>query len=566
MTEKILLIDDEENVRYTFRKFLGDAGYQVQTAGNYHEAATLIDADQYDIIFADIVLGDKSGIDILRRIKSKKWSCPVILITGYPDIDTAADAVRLGAFDYLHKPMEKGTLLRAADLALRHKALIDENERYRRNLEAIFRSIKDAIITVDCDSTILEINEAAEQLLELNRDVIGKPFGGLPMNCVRECLQSLDQAIRSKRSHELYRLESRRTDGRNLVLNVTASPLVDRRGGCLGAVIVLKDDTRTARLEHDLKERRQFRNIIGTSEKMQAVFSLIEYVRDLQSTVLITGESGTGKELVADAIHYSGNRKDKPLVKVNLSAISESLLESEMFGHVKGAFTGADNNRPGRFQLAHGGSLFLDEIGDITPRMQLSLLRVLQEGTIERLGDSTPVEVDVRIIAATNQNLREKVQRGEFRADLYYRLKIVEIGLPPLRERKEDIPLLVDHFVGKLKKKMDKAIHGVADEVLTPFMNHHWPGNVRELEHTLEHAFIVCRQDIIARNHLPPDFTASVGTIDPAGSCHRRQSERDMILAALQMTDWNKAKAARMLGMGRRTIYRKIIRYNLQNH
>jgi transcriptional regulator with PAS, ATPase and Fis domain len=299
---------------------------------------------------------------------------------------------------------------------------------------------------------------------------------------------------------------------------------------------------------------------------MQNIYRLLEDLANLDTTVLITGESGTGKELVARALHYSGNRAFQPFTTVNCSALAESLLESELFGHVKGAFTGAIKDRLGRFETANGGTIFLDEIGDISPLIQLKLLRVLQEKEFERVGESTPRKVDVRVIASTNKDLREKVRNGEFRQDLYYRLKVVEVVLPPLRERLEDIPLLVDHFRGIFNERFGKNIEGISGEVLNIFMNYSWPGNVRELEHVMEHAFVLCHGGLITMEQIPVD----IRNVMPSGHSIRQKSktkaprEKEEIINALKNTGWNKAKAARLLGIGRRTIYRKIDDYQIE--
>ena len=345
-----------------------------------------------------------------------------------------------------------------------------------------------------------------------------------------------------------------------VVLN--SAPLVDRDNQFLGAVLVVRDITRVTSLEQKLKERYQFQNIIGKSPQMQEIYDLLESLTETNTTVLITGETGTGKELVAEALHYNSPGAVKPFVKVNCSALAENLLESELFGHVKGAFTGAIKEKIGRFQLADGGTIFLDEIGDLSPTIQVKLLRVLQEKTFEKVGDPEPITVELRVIAATNRDLREKIQQGEFREDLYYRLKVVEIALPPLRERDEDIPLLVDHFCDHFSKKFQKQITGVSETVLNLFMNYQWPGNVRELEHALEHAFVVCRGNRIAVEHVPQELRES------AVSQTTRQEaplpdEAETIRQALQKTGWNKAKAARLLGIPRRTFYRKIEKYHL---
>jgi DNA-binding NtrC family response regulator len=296
---------------------------------------------------------------------------------------------------------------------------------------------------------------------------------------------------------------------------------------------------------------------------MQRVYTLVEQLADAQSTVLLTGESGTGKELVAEALHFKGSRKGKPYIKVNLTSLPETLVESELFGHVKGAFTGAHRDKHGRFQLADGGTLLLDEIGDLSQRVQVSLLRVLQEREFERVGDHTPIRVDVRVIAATNQDLRVKIERGEFREDLYYRLKVVEIQLPPLREKKEDIPLLVDHFIKQFNQTMEKRIGGVSEDVLRVFMDYDWPGNVRELKHTIEHGCLLCSGNILTLDDLPPDF--GVPQKDTKSDLHKvaGESEIQAIMRALEKTGGNRSSAARLLGMSRRTIYRKIEEYGL---
>ncbi|MDX1764180.1 MAG: sigma 54-interacting transcriptional regulator, partial [bacterium] len=437
--------------------------------------------------------------------------------------------------------------------------------KYRANLEAIFRSVKDAIITVDPELRVIEINDAAREICGYSRDVIGRPYDSLPRRCEGTCLQALKQTIKDKAPVEIQRLECTGTTKGEQIVTLVTSPLLDSQGGFSGVVMVVKDETRLAHLEKDLEDRRQFHNIIGQNEKMQKIYTLLEDLADVDSTVLITGESGTGKELVAEALHYKGSRADKPLVKINCAALPETLLETELFGHVKGAFTGAIGTKMGRFEKADGGTLFLDEIGDISPRMQLRLLRVLQENEFEMVGDATPIKVDVRVVAATNQDLRAKVRLGEFREDLFYRLNVVEVALPPLRERRDDMPLLLNHFIRKCNHKLRKNILSVSEEVEKMFMEYPWPGNIRELEHTLEHAFILCRSQKIVRDHLPTNFIEFMKKQGPF-VLQPQENARQTILDALERTDWNKAKAARLLGIGRRTIYRKIEEYNLQNH
>jgi DNA-binding NtrC family response regulator len=560
---KVLIIDDEENIRFTFEDFFSDEGYEVATAEDYDDALKMIEVSDIDLILADINLKGKSGIDILKEVKTRKLNCPVIMITAAPDLDTASDALRLGAFDYVSKPVQLDSLMRIIKTAMKHKTLTDEKEKYRSNLEAIFKSVKDSIITVDKDMIIIEINEAAKKICHLSRDSVGKPFKSLLTHCNGRCVDALEETVKGKAPIEIYHLECRHSFCPQQVVTVNTYPLINKAKVFTGAVLVVRDETHLADLEREMKERQRLHNIIGKSEKMQTIYSYIEDLADVQSTVLITGESGTGKELVADALHYKGGRNHKSLVKVNCSALSDNLLESELFGHIKGSFTGAVKNRVGRFKVADGGTILLDEIGDMPLRIQVKLLRVLQEKTFERVGESTSIKVDVRVVACTNQDLREKIAKGEFREDLYYRLNVVEICVPPLRERKEDIPSLIGYFVKKFNKKINKNILSISSDVQKVFMDYSWPGNVRELEHALEHAFILCHQKTITLKHLPPVFENF-----SAAKTHFLKNmgvdEKQVIVQALEKSAGNKTMAARLLGISRRNIYRKIKDFKIE--
>lgn len=317
-----------------------------------------------------------------------------------------------------------------------------------------------------------------------------------------------------------------------------------------------------ADLKRDLKMTHHFRNMIGKSDSMQDIYALIKELADVSATVLVTGESGSGKELVVEALHTSGRRQDRSFVKVNCSALSETVLESELFGHVKGAFTGADKDNVGRFQKAANGTILLDEIGDVSQHFQKRLLRVLQEHEFERLGDTTTLRMNARVIAATNQDLLEKVRRKEFREDLYYRLKVVEIKVPPLRERKEDIPLLIKHFLEVFSKELEKKIKEVSAEVLKILMDYHWPGNVRELRNTLEHISILCKGEKITENDLPADFAGRrLSNIKPFEAS---SYDKESIVQALEKAKWNKTRAAQLLKISRRTLYRKLNEYKIK--
>lgn len=441
------------------------------------------------------------------------------------------------------------------------KKVEQELAEHRSRLEAIFGSVKEAIITVDMSLNVMEANQSTETICGLTAtDIVGKSLEECLMNCSRSCIDVIRKTLEKKSSIKEYRIECNHQNRQQQLVSVTSAPLRHPGGQYLGAVLVIRDITLLRDLERELRERHQFQNIIGRSKKMQDVYRLLEDLANLETTVLITGESGTGKELVARALHYSGQRAFKPFVAVNCSALTESLLESELFGHVKGAFTGAIKDKPGRFEAADGGTLLLDEIGDISPIIQLKLLRVLQEKTFEKVGDSEPRKVDVRVIACTNKNLKEKVRLGEFREDLYYRLKVVEVTLPPLRERLEDIPLFINHLCQVFNSRFNKDIEGVSKEVLNIFMNYQWPGNVRELEHVIEHAFIICHGRVVTLNDLPSELRELRKPQIPENSAKQSpQVLKDQeIIDTLTKVRWNKTKAARLLGINRRTLYRKL--------
>jgi Nif-specific regulatory protein len=320
------------------------------------------------------------------------------------------------------------------------------------------------------------------------------------------------------------------------------------------------------RLQHELKERFRPSNIVGNSKAMRMVYDLMAQVSKSDTTVLIRGESGTGKELVAHAIHFNSLRSTKPFIKVNCGALPESVVESELFGHEKGAFTGAIATRKGRFELAHSGTIFLDEIGDLSPTTQIKLLRVLQEKEFERVGGSATIKVDVRVITATNRDLEQLIAEGLFRQDLYYRLNVFPVHVPPLRERKTDIPLLADHFVEKYSKANHKTIRRISTPAIDMLMSYHWPGNVRELENCMERAVLLSSDHVIHGHHLPP----TLQTAEASGTTHSgtldgtlENIERDLILDALKAARGNKAKAARALGITERIMGLRVRKHGI---
>jgi DNA-binding NtrC family response regulator len=569
----ILVVDDEESLRLTFQMFLSREGYgPVEVASTYDDALALIEKRDFDLVVSDIVMDGASGIDLLRTIKEKGVECPVVMVTGYPNINTAAEAVRLGAFDYLAKPVKKEDLLRTARMALQqysllraNKTLAQEKERYQKYLEAVFRSVPELIFTVDPQRRIVEFNDnTAKWVAGFGVD----HFSGKVLEEVGACFEifipDIDTVLAAQIEVPEHRIEFSPQSGQAGVFRVSAVPLASD-DHFLGVVVVARDVSRLEALEKKGMRDRLHR-LIGSSRRMQTVYTLIENVGKVDTTVLINGESGTGKELVAEALHAESPRRDMPLVKVDCTAIPENLLESELFGHKKGSFTGADRDREGRILSADGGTLFLDEIGDISPLMQLRLLRFLQERTFYPVGRDASITVDVRVVAATNADLRQKVKSGEFREDLYYRLKVVDINMPPLREREEDLVMLVQMFIGKFSARLGKEITGISDQALQVLRDHDWPGNVRELEHVMERACVLCDTSTITSEHLPLELQEQdKGTPQQhqAVTLLEEENEEVRIVNTLKRTFGNKAQAARLLGMDRSTLYRKLKLYGI---
>lgn len=457
-----------------------------------------------------------------------------------------------------------------------------EKEQYRLNLEATFRSIPDAIIAVDSQRRIIATNSAAGTLLGIERATArGRDLEELVSTQGNPCVSVLKQVLRTSKSVRGYEAELDVPTLGERMVELNCTPLIDQDKQHTGAVLVVRDVSRIADLEKRLHERHGFRGIIGRSSQMQDMYHLLEQLSSLDSIVLILGESGTGKELVAEALHYGGSRAGAPLIKVNCSALSESLLESELFGHVRGAFTGAVRDKVGRIQAAQGGTLFLDEIGDISPLIQLKLLRFLEQKEYERVGESRTQSADVRIIAATNVNLLQAVKQGAFREDLYYRLNVMPVTLPPLRDRHADIPLLVDHFLEIFSTQFNKAFGRVSDEVMDLFMSYGWPGNIRELRHILEHACILSPGGEIGLKYMRRDLVDQMRTSQFAlqtptpgqimspvqepffAHSFPHKADRQDILDALGRCGGNKAKAARQLGIHRATLYRKLKSWGL---
>jgi PAS domain S-box-containing protein len=425
---------------------------------------------------------------------------------------------------------------------------------------AILDSLNEGVFTVDRDWRITSFNRAAERILGISRE---EALGCRCSEVFRADVCEQNCALRRTFESALPIVDAPahivNRQGQRIPIRVATALLKDRSGNIIGGVETFQDMTQVEQLRKELDSRYSFEDIIGRSPAMLQLFDLLPQIADSSSTVLIEGASGTGKELFARAIHNLSPRSKKPFVAINCAALPDTLLESELFGFKAGAFTDAKRDKPGRFALADGGTIFLDEIGDISAAMQVRLLRVLQERTIEPLGGIKPVPVDVRVIAATNRNLSNLVQEGVFREDLFYRIRVVYLQLPGLAQRREDIPLLTEHLISKFNHLQNKNITGVSDEVMTRLMEHDFPGNVRELENIIEQAFVLCRDGLIETKHLPPELRPQSGEKNGGKEAIRLDSlERSAIEEALRRRHGNRRQTAADLGINVSTLYRKI--------
>ncbi|MGA1869101.1 MAG: sigma 54-interacting transcriptional regulator [bacterium] len=467
------------------------------------------------------------------------------------------------------------------------KRLEIEIKESKHLLDKIMENMNDGIRVIDSKYTICFMNT---RLIEKFGNQVGKKCYKIFKDTNNPCQFCELSALLEKRKSSFNLIQSDINQG---LIEISAS-LIKSDKGEQSIIEVLRDITERKELEDrlhkseelrakELMERYRFGNIIGKSPSMQKIYDLIEVVAQSKTSVLLQGETGTGKELIARAIHYNSPFKEKPFVELCCSVLSENLLESELFGHVRGAFTGAIKDKIGRFEMANGGTILLDEIGEISPSVQVKLLRVLQEREFIPVGGGKPIKVDLRIIAATNKDLKKAVEQGEFREDLYYRLNVVPIHIPPLRERKEDIPFLARHFLEKFKKIFNKKIKAFSPQTLDCLLHYNWPGNIRQLENAIEHACVKCGGEIIIRENLPEEILAGNTTmndksgevikndknenktsLEKAPDRHLKDIEVNELVKVLEETDWNISKTAKILGIGRATVYRKISKYNLK--
>ena len=452
-----------------------------------------------------------------------------------------------------------------------------------RFFKQIIDTMADGLFTLDSSGRITSWNRAMERISGYSeKEALGQGCKLLQCNrCFgKECPSDMERCgVLNRGTSESMECHVRHREGYHVPVIKNARAVRDENGTLLGVVETLTDLTELNRMkkmaeeaQRRLGEIHRLGNIIGKSRGMQEVFNAVTAAADSRATVLIQGESGTGKELVAGAIHYNGPLAREPFVAVNCAALSETLLESELFGHVKGAFTGAHRDRKGRFETAHGGTVFLDEIGELTPYMQIKLLRVLQEREIERVGDSRKIKIDIRVVAATHKDLFQLTREGKFREDLYYRLKVFPIHVPPLRNRREDIPLLVRYFIDKCNTRDTRNIKGISRDAMEKLMDYSWPGNVRELENAIEHAFVLCTSPEIEIRDLPHEVRSDslcYGPSSPLSSpaaavpSPRTALTRESLLQLLHECHWNKAEVARRIGKSRTAVWKHMKKWEI---
>ena len=424
----------------------------------------------------------------------------------------------------------------------------------------ILDSVNDGVFTVDDQWRITSFNRAAERITGVKRQqAIGKPCCEVFRASICETACALRKTLATGRpvvNKAVYILDAK---GNRIPISISTAVFKDADGKTIGGVETFRDLTLVEDLRKELEAQYSFAEIVGRSAAMRQVFQLLPQIAESDTTVLIEGASGTGKELFARAIHNLSRRRKNRFVALNCAALPDTLLESELFGYKAGAFTDARKDKLGRFALADGGTLLLDEIGDISPAMQVRLLRVLQERVYEPLGSNEPIKTDVRLIAATNKDLGKLVRKGTFREDLFYRIHVIRLVLPTLRDRREDIPLLIEHFIAKFNRLQGKDVVGVSDEVLARLMEHDYPGNVRELENIIEHAFVLCRGALIETAHLPPQLRGAAEATSPnIAGMTLEAMERFLIANALQRHGGNRTAAARQLGINPSTLFRKL--------
>ena len=570
----ILMVDDNPINLMELSDLLDDAGFAVLTAETGENALEQAVTKRPDLILLDVLMPGLDGFGVCEKLKgtSSTRDIPVLFMTALTDTADKVKGLQLGAVDYITKPFQYEEVIARVQTHLTLQTLKIQLQEKEERLSMIFENAMDAILTLDESSRITLFNVAAEQMFRCSAvDCIGNPVDRFLSPELNKTLAEFRNGIPAKQAIWVPEgLNAVRADGTSFPVEATISR-VEAAGQKLFILILRDINERMARqqaeaectplrginlyLQEEVLASRNGEELIGTSAALNQAMELVRQVADTDATVLITGETGTGKELIARAIHNFSNRKDKTLVKLNCATIPENLAESELFGHEKGSFTGAIARKLGRFELADGGTLFLDEIGELPLEMQAKLLRVLQEGEFERVGGNQTLKCNVRVVAATHRDLAQLSQQGQFRSDLYYRLSVFPIHLPPLRERKEDIPYLVKHFIDKYAAKFGKKIESIPERMMVDLQSYGWPGNIRELQHIIERAVILTKGTQLAA----VDSINLSGASNPTAShiATLDEAERSHILKALEATSWRIAGeqgAAKILGVPSTTL------------
>ena len=558
---RVLVVEDEVIVAMELQHHLERLGYDVLDAVTTGEAAVeQARALRPDLVLMDVRLeGELDGIEAAERIRARQ-PLPVIFLTAFGDEATLERAKATAPYGYVLKPFDEQGLFATIEVALHQHRLERRLQRSHDDLRHILDGLRAGTVMTDDGGRISFVSAAAQRLLGLDDDLAGRPW---------EAAFPLPEPMLARLRH----MAEQPADGRQKV-----SVRVEHGGGAqFWMEVDVRDDPRSAGrrlfvlydvtevygLRRLLDDQASFHDLIGRSPAMQEVFRQIEQVAAVDSTVLVEGETGTGKELVARAIHDAGRRRKGPFVAVNCAALPDDLAASQLFGYKKGAFTGAIADHKGFFEAAHGGTLFLDEIGDVPPEVQVNLLRVLEQRAVTRVGETKPRPVDVRIVTATHQNLMRAIERGRFRADLLYRIRVARVTLPALRQRREDVPLLVRAFLQQCRATTGKAVAETSHEAMRRLLDYGWPGNVRELRNAVEFAVIRARGPIIQEDDLPPEVREAgrpplaLADADGAGD------EESRIRAALAQTGDNRKEAAKLLGVSRATFYRRLIEYGI---
>jgi len=586
-TAKVMVVEDEAILAKGIELMLRGGGYEVVgPVASGEEALPLARAGHPDLVLMDMRLaGALDGVETAERLRAER-DLPVIFLTAYADPATVARAKQATPYGYLVKPFDDALLLITVEMALwKHGAerkirgTMDEltraNARLERSealLQALFRSVPCGVMAVDRQGRVRTLNAFLERLFGLGAaEAVGQPMGaifGCPRaedspgscgraGCTSDCSfravaeEAFDKGVCHRRDLDYDAL----VGGHPKSLHLSVSAATGASGEETLCFLLIEDRTEISQLRDALRAEVSFAGLVGGDGKMRDLYETIREVAEGDVPVLIQGESGTGKELVAMAIHAEGPRAGQRFVAVNCGALPEGLLESELFGHERGAFTGAIREKRGRFELADGGTLFLDEVGELSPAMQVKLLRVLQTGTFERVGGEKTHSVKVRVLSATNRDLRSDVAAGRFRGDLFYRLCVIPIAVPPLRERAGDIPLLIEHILGKIAEEQGRGPLAISPEAVSLLEGHPWPGNVRELENALQFAFIKSRGAAIESAHLPTSIQrVSPPVMSPSARNHHLTAHT--VAEALQATGGNRVQAAKRLGISRATLYR----------